>query len=281
MLFSRLFAVAVCLGLAATSTAQPPNRLEHYRLLPSHSELVQSGGFAGIETRYRLRGEYDFLQEWTGGTPTEPLELVPRFDNVDIRAPYGPMLPAFIDVGHLFNLELLRGELIPQPFAFTPFEVFRFEGIANDSPAASPLEQSLVEMYAVTYGPWMYLRGETIPRPWTADYFEYDLRALARAGGWSDYNEDGVVDASDYTAIRDTASMLAAPSNAWLEESSARWRNDYGDRAPDLALFDNAIELALSQQRDGVTIPEPAALMLLVIAALTPGLGNRRSVCRL
>lgn len=276
-----LFAFAVCFGLAASSVAQPPDRLDHYRLLPSHSVMTQSGGFAGTETRYRLRGEYDFLQEWTGGTPTEPLELIPRFDNVDIRAPLGPLLPAFIDVGHLFNMELLRGELIPQPFAFTPFEVFRFTGIANDSPAASPLEQSLVEMYAVTYGPWMYLRGETIPRPWTADYFEYDLRALARSGEWSDYNEDGVVDASDYTTIRDTASMIAAPTDQWLVEASARWRGHYGDRAPDLALFDQAIEVALSQQPGALTVPEPAALMLLVIAALTPGLGSRRCGCRL
>lgn len=280
MRFSRLIAVAFCSCLAATSVAQPPDRLDHYRLLPSHSELVQSGGFAGIETRYRLRGEYDFLQQWTGGTPTEPLELVPSFDNVDIRAPLGELLPAFIDVGFLFNMELLKGELIPQPFAFTPFEVFRFEGIANDSPAASPLEQSLVELYAVTYGPWMYLRGETTPRPWAADYFEYDLRALARSGEWSDYNEDGVVDASDYTTIRDTASKIAAPSEQWLVEASAKWRADYGDHAPDLSLFDQAIELALSQQGGAAAIPEPAGLMLLVIATLTPGLRSRRCGCR-
>lgn len=279
MRFSLLFVLAAALGSATASVAQPPDRLDHYRLVPSLSSLTQSGGFAGIETSYRLRGEYDFLQEWSGDTPSEPLELTPRFDNVDIRAPLGELLPAFLDVGFLFNMELLQGELIPQPFAFTPFEVYRFEGIANDSPAASPLEQSLVEMYAVTYGPWMYLRGETIPRPWTADYFEYDLRALARSGDWSDYNEDGVIDASDYTTIRDTASMMAAPTDQWLVEASARWRNDYGGRAPDLALFDNAIEVALSQQ-GAFAVPEPAALVLLVVA-LTPGLRNRRSACRL
>ena len=160
--FSRLPCASVWRRRASPSR---PDRLDHYRLVPGLSTLTESGGFAGGDTRYRLRGEYDFLQEWSGGTPTEPLELIPRFDNVDIRAPLGDLLPAFIDVGHLFNMELLRGELIPQPFAFTPFEVFRFTGIANDSPAASPLEQSLVELYAVTYGPWMYLRGETIPAP--------------------------------------------------------------------------------------------------------------------
>ncbi|QDT69562.1 hypothetical protein MalM25_25010 [Planctomycetes bacterium MalM25] len=281
MRFSFLIVVAVTLGSTVASVATPPDRLDQYRLLPSHSVLTQSGGFAGVETRYRLRGEYDFLREWSGGTPNEPLELTPRFDNVDIRAPLGPLLPAFIDVGHLFNMELLTGELIPQPFAFTPFEVYRFEGIANDSPAASPLEQSLVEMYAVTLGPWMYLRGETIPRDWVADYFEYDLRALARSGDWSDYNEDGVVDASDYTSIRDTASMLAAPSDQWLIEASAKWRGHYGDRAPALALFDNAIEVALSQQGGATAVPEPTALVLLVVAALTPGLGSRRSLYRL
>lgn len=268
-------AVAMLSAVPRSAEAVPPDRLDSYRVLSGVSTFRQTGGFAGVANEYQLSGVYDFVQEWSGGTPTDPLEQTARFDNADLRAPLGELLPAFIDVDETLSLESLRGELLPQPLAFTPFEVFRFEGIINDGAPASPLESSTIELFAVRRGPWMYLRGETTPRPWMADFFEYELRALARTGGWADQNEDGRIDAVDYTMMRDAA-LTAADAI----DSHNLWADQFGEQAPDLALFEGAIATALSQQSPAVSVPEPGGLLLIALVAM-PALRSRRSSCRL
>lgn len=274
----------VVMGSSAASLAQPPDRLDSYRVLPGRSTFTQTGGFAGVENHYRVRGNYDFLREWRGGTPDEPYRLGARFADADLRAPLGDLLPAFIDVDETLALESLRGELLAQPFAFTPFEVFRFEGIINDGAPASPLESSTIELFAVTLGPWMYLRGETTPRPWMADFFEYEIRALARSGPWGgfpDWNTDGVIDAADYTAMRDIAnSPVQHDSDFDGLAAAGEWRAAFGQRAPDFRQFENAIASALSQQGGAQAVPEPTTI-LLALLALTPALRSRLSAYRL
>lgn len=273
----RVTAVLVVVMLTSSpqgADAVPPDRLESFLVLPGLSTFRQTGGFAGVNNLYKLRGDYDFAREWTGGTPTDPLEQTVRFDNADLRAPLGDLLPAFIDVDETLNLESLRGELLPQPFAFTPFEVFRFEGIINDGAPASPLESSTIEVFAVRLGPWMYLRGETTPRPWMADFFEYELRALARTGGWADQNEDGRIDAADYTTIRDGTLTATDAISA-----QSLWADQFGEQTPDFAQFEAAITSALSQQSSR-SIPEPSASLLILLAAM-PALRSRRSAYRL
>lgn len=272
--------LAWCVGSAAL--AVPPDRIDSYRVLPAYSTLTQTGGFAGVDNQYEVRGGYDFLREWTGGTPTEPLRLGARFSDANLYAPLGGMLTAFIDVDETLNLESLRGELLAQPLAFTPFEVYRFEGIINDGAPASPLESSTIELYAVTLGPWMYLRGETTPRPWMADFFEYELRTLARSGEWSEFpdrNEDGVIDSADYTLLRDLVESPALEPVAGWDSQYAGLRSAYGQRVPSLEGFEAAIATALAQQPSASAIPEPTAVLLMVLA-LTPGLRSRRSGCR-
>lgn len=241
--------------VAPTVVAQPPDRLDSYRIVPRKSSLTQTGGFAGVEQRYRVRGTYDFIREWISDPPTTLVHQA-RFDNADVIAPLGPMLPAFIDVDYLFNLEGLRGELLPLG---APFDVYRFRGLANTSDAASPLEQSSVELYAALFGPWMYVYGETTQPPWVADGFEYELRMLARTGRWADANEDGIVDVADYTTIRDAAGTLDP-----MAPTLADWAAQHGETEPDMASFDAMLSAALSTS---LAVPEPSALVAILLAA--------------
>lgn len=282
----RLIAVVglvsvVCVAVSP-SQAVPPDQIDSYRVLPAYSTFTQSGGFAGVNNLYEVEGEYDFRQEWSGGTPDEPLDLSVRFTDTDLRAPLGDLLPAFIDVDETLNLGSLRGELLPQPFAFTPYEVYRFEGIINDGAPASPLESSTIELFAVTLGPWMYLRGETTPRPWMADFFEYEIRTLARTGDWGefpDWNDDGLIDAADYTVLRDLVESPALEPLVGWDRLFQELNTAYGEGVPSLDAFDAAIETALSQQT-ATAVPEPSMVVLLALA-VTPALGSRRSGCRL
>lgn len=282
----RLFALVAVLSVlcvaVSPSQAVPPDQIDSYRLLSRLSTLTQTGGFAGVNNRYHVEGEYDFRREWSGGRPSEPLELGVRFTDADLRAPLGELLPAFLDVDETLNLESLRGELLPQPFAFTPYEVYRLEGIINDGAPASPLESSTIELFAVTLGPWMYLRGETTPRPWMADFFEYEIRALARTGDWGDFpdwNDDGLIDAADYTVLRDLAEGPALEPPVGWDSLFQELNMAYGEGVPSLDAFDAAITNALSQQ-GATAVPEPSMLVLLALA-VTPGLGSRRSAYRL
>ncbi|WP_146570331.1 hypothetical protein [Botrimarina hoheduenensis] len=239
--------------------AQPPDRLDSYRIVPRKSELRQTGGFAGVDQRFRVQGTYDFVGEWINDPPTT-LRHQARFDNADLMAPLGPMLPAFIDVDDLFNLDNLTGELLPLG---APFDVYRFRGLANTSSATSPLEQSSVELYAALLGPWMYVYGQTTQPPWVADGFEYELRLLARTGRSADTNEDGVVDAADYTLIFDAAAV----GNALLP-SLADWSAQYGEVVPDMDVMDAQLGAALAT---GLAVPEPAALAVAMFALVVSG----------
>src|SRR6476469_3101703 len=107
----------------------------------------------------------------------------------------------------------------------------------------------------------MYLRGATQPRPGSADYFEYQLRALAHKGPFADANADGVVDASDYTLLRKTA--VAAGTDATTGASMADWRAQFGEAIPNVAAMDAAISAATGSSLVASNIPEPASWLLL------------------
>lgn len=278
-----LVAVLLALGaveasVASTLSAFPFGQVDSYRILPKFSSFTQTGGFAGVQQRYRLRGGYDFKQQSSfilrvneAGQLYETFEPTARFLNADVRARLGPDLPGFIDVDQLLNLENLHGFLVPQPLAFTPFKVYRFRGHIADSIAASPSEQSTIDLFAVLYGPWMYLRGETTPPPHTADYFAYGIRALARTGRpWADMNEDGVVDTADYTLLRDARDRLDGFDSTdfyAIETTIADWQEQYGQRAPDPEIFELAIRSALAQQSSLASVPEPGAGVIVLLAA--------------
>jgi hypothetical protein len=256
----RRVLVGCALSLAAllvTGTSAVAEQVDRYRILPRQSGLIQTGGFAGVSNRYRLHGDYDFVQDWRSDSP----RATAQFDNANVYAPLGPMLPAFIDVDHLLNLELLRGELLPLGI---PTPVYRFTGVINDGEPASPLESSTIELYAALSGPWMYLWGETTPPPHSADYFSYEIKAVARTGRWADWNDDGVVDAADYTLARDLQTNPLAFPPDWDEEY-AFWRDQFGEKTPDVDAMIASFSAAMATST-GLTIPEPSCLVLMMLS---------------
>ena len=261
--FACLLSVpAFLLTFVSTAPAQAPDRLDHFRIIPRFSVLHESGGFAGIEQRYRLLGEYDLHRAFNGHSfpPEDPL-FTANFVNAEIWGSIDSPLPApavATDVDEILSLEELEGERI---FVDDSFDAYRFTGRTGDG--------SSVDLLGVLLGPWMFVAGETAPPVAGADFFEYDVRWLARSRPWADLNDDGVVGAADYTALRNS---MGSDSAADLTSDGAVDAHDlqelqaqFGEREPDIATFEamvNAAAAALGSQ--SLAIPEPSSFFLFV-----------------
>ena len=233
--------------------------LDHYRVLPRQSTLHQTGGFAGLDSLYRVSGDYGFAHSFSPaigakfvdanlwGTPISP----------------GPTAAYVIDVDRLLNLDGLEGKRLP---VASVFDVYQFQGKSADG--------SAVNLYASILGPWMYLRGGTQPPVGSADYFVYQLRALARKGPFADINGDGVVDASDHALLR--KSGLAGGTDTATGASFADWRQQFGETLPDLNAMDAIITAAAGSGVSASSVPEPACMALLLLAGALVGGWRRR-----
>lgn len=239
---------------AATALAQSPGvpaRLEHFRFLPRASVVNEHGGFAGFNTNYRVRGEFDLATNpfWPGGPGDfDPSAASVQLLSVDARG-FNPHRGE-LDVDLAMGLEGLVGHEVKTPSGASG--VYRFRGETQDG--------STVELLGKRDGAWLYLRGETTPPPGSADFFEYTIRALARRGPWADFNDDGAVDGADLAAWRggagDGGDFLA-------------WQRQLGETPPDMASLDAAIDAALvaASESAATPVPEPAAWILAVTAA--------------
>lgn len=91
--------IALTLSLTVLSTPVQSDAaayVESYRLLPRKSELTQTGGFAGVSNHYRLHGDYDFVRALPDDLPPGQSRSTAQFDDANVYASLGPMLPAFI-----------------------------------------------------------------------------------------------------------------------------------------------------------------------------------------
>jgi hypothetical protein len=252
LFFAYLFAALVAGGWAAQRTrAQSPAALDHYRLIPRQSTLHESGGFAGLDLDYRLSGDYGFARGVSSSTTPGAKFVDPEIWGSLISN--GPTPAYVIDVDQILNLAGLQGKLLPTA---SLFDVYQFQGKTSDG--------SSVNLYASLLGPWMYLRGATQPPAGSADYFEYQLRALAHKGPFADLNGDGMVDASDYLLLRKTG--VAGGADAVTGASVVDWRGQFGETIPDLNAMDAAISAATGSGLAASTIPEPAGCLLVMIA---------------
>ncbi len=242
-----LLSLLLVLVFVPLSLTQAPDVLRHYHLLPRFSQVHETGGFAGLNNVYRARGEFDFLRHWDHGT------FSAQFDDAEIwGTPIsdGPVIAVVLDVDHVLNLEGLRGELLPtlNPFA----NVYQFKGESPDS--------SFVNLFAYQRGPWLYLRGSTNPPPDVADFIEYDIHALARTGPWADMNDDGRVDAADYTYLRDHQGSDMGGLTL------ADWRQQFGEAAPDMATMETELFATISSAGVAASqVPEPATVGLAIL----------------
>jgi hypothetical protein len=253
-------AVLAALGLCtSTSRAQsgPSHVTKHFRLIPRLSMLHRTGGIAGVDERYRLRGEYDFRQRLDDQPEA-------RFEHAEIWGRLISDLPGpeiVLDVDETLNLEGLKGESLP---VLAPFDVYKFTGETSDG--------SSVNLFAAILGNWMFVRGGTEPPPEGADYFTDRVQWLARSRPFADLNGDGVVDAADYVAIRDAQTSgagIGSEEDGTAGVTLADWVQQFGESVPDLTAIDAAISAATSNAPISAAVPEPGALFLAIIAWLT------------
>ncbi|MGL4512687.1 MAG: hypothetical protein ACRCT8_06310 [Lacipirellulaceae bacterium] len=237
-----------------------------YTVLSRNSTLVETGGFAGVSNTYRVSGSFDLTtssSSWLGGTAkfsTAELWGALISDKPSIAA-NDPTPSIVIDVDDTLNLEELVGVGLP---VAGPYDAYRFTGFLGNSDAASPLEHgSSIQLLGIVFGPWIYVRGGTLAPAGSADFFDYNLRMVARTGDWADANGDGVVNAADYTAIRDGMGGGPAAVSAGSDDPLALWAAQYGQSIPSTATFDAMLATASS---GATAIPEPATLALVLLA---------------
>lgn len=264
--FLRLVAVAcVGAGLAAKATRAQDFMFGTFQVVPKLSVLHRTGGIAGVNERLRLSGQYDFVYS--------PLAIFPpvvAFDNAEI---WGALIsdvphPAIVeDVDELLNLEGLHGRQLP---VAAPFDAYQFRGKLADG--------SAIELAAAKFGSWMYVRGFTTPPPGSADFIEYQLKMVARSRPFADMNDDGKVDAADYTLLRDSGGQGAGALDAASAGATfADWSEQFGETVPDFDKFDTMLEGAASGLASigAAAIPEPATIALTMLAGVAL-LGLRR-----
>lgn len=229
------------LGISNVPAQSPPDYLSHYKLVPRANVLHQTGGFAGVDQYYRLLGSYDLHRtlEWTGTASFENAEVWGS-----IVSPF-PAIAIALDVDQLLNLEGLKGVALP---VAAPFDVYEFTGKTDDG--------SSVRLLGSLIGPWMYLRGGTQPPEGSADFFTYDIRALARSRPFADLNEDGTVDSADYILLRKNVAAVSAGDSV----NVADWVQQFGEQLPDFSLYDAVLGASLNGPGPSA-VPEPAGVM--------------------
>lgn len=254
-------------SLAATSPAQTVS-VDHYRFLPRLSVLNQSGGIGGFDVDFRVMGKFDFTVE-LGPTDVWPPQHVAKFTNVDAWASH-PVLAYVLPLDQTLSLSGLTGWQLP---VAAPFDVYQFDGTTQDG--------STVKLIAAEIGPWLHLRGVTTPPPGSADFFEYELKAVARRRPFADFTQDDAVDNADLAKWSSRFGLKATALDALVQGDAnedgvsdgadfLEWQRQAGEVAPALASLDAMVDAALATLAVNGTaslaaVPEPGSLGLLVI----------------
>jgi hypothetical protein len=259
----RFFLVAVCLCAAILplgAGAQPPDLLRGYRFLPRHSTLSVSGGFAGLDLDLPIFGRFGFVTGFHSDSPSPLPVLQPfaRFVNVEAEAinpaDFGPYS---FDIDETLNLSGLRGR--PGPLAL-PLPNWSFEGVDG--------QEAPMSLLAIEVGRWLVMFGHN-EAP-CCDFFDYEIRAVARQVPFADFDDDGDSDRDDFSRL---VANFGADGGALLEHGDTdvdgdvdghdflNVQRDYGDTA------DTALALATSALANISTVPEPSSCALLLIAA--------------
>jgi hypothetical protein len=162
-----------------------------YVFVPDQSVVVQTGGIAGVHETYGIEGKFHMTVDFDVG--------IASFDKVDanLTEPSGFLYTQ--SLGVLFNMTELAGAVVND-------SVIEFKGKTADDTNTDIL------INLTFLGDWIHLTGETIPPPGSADFFEYNLAAVA----WKKYG-GGAGEPNDPYLIYTTEQMnaIGAEPNDW------------------------------------------------------------------
>jgi len=210
--------------LAVTTT--PAQTTTNYQIFPQFSTLNRTGGFAGVDEDYLLTGEFDFTPQLSGSAQFEMATIYGSLISD------GPAITIVQPIHDRLDIENLEGELLPTA---GPFDIFQFQGETFDG--------SNLVLNATISGPWIFVAGESTPPQGGTDFFNYEIQLLARNGAFADPNNDGTVDAADFTRYQDLN------DDAGLE----LWQSQFGESVPDFGIVDSPAN---------TMVPEPDAAIL-------------------
>ncbi len=263
-LHARLISIGLALLTAlatAPALAQPPDILRSYQFVPRRSTLEVQGGFAGLSLRLPIFGTFDFVTGFRYDFPS--LNPYAAFMNVEATAT-NPLSssPFSFDIDDTLNLSGLEG--VPLPVG-APFDVYRFEGTdGQDAP---------MELIVASLGRWLYMRGGNDPG--CCDFFQYEIRAIARQDSFPDFNNDAIVDSAD---LADWESHYGEDA-AMAGDDFLAWQRDLGSVAPTVEYFESLISAAFGggSSPASITVPEPQTLLLVMCCVMVVSASSGRA----
>ncbi|MGI9324656.1 MAG: hypothetical protein ACR2PZ_05505 [Pseudomonadales bacterium] len=269
---ASLFAVLT----VSSSVAQPPDRLSNYRFLPRHSILHVQGGFAGFDIEANIFGKFGLVEGFRYGSdepsisPVPSLEPYAKFVDVKARAinptDFGPYS---FNLDDTLNLTGLKGKPLP---VLAPFDVIQFRG---EEGQGAPMNLTVVK-----FGRWLFMKGAN-EAP-CCDFFDYEIRAIARRAPFANFTPDDRIDDRDLTAWRDAFSRDAGGDSDGDEDSDGSdflaLQQQMGDEET-MPSFDDfeAMAAFAAQQASVAAVPEPTTFMLLIAASLFATLRSKRN----
>lgn len=260
--FSRLVAFASLLSLSTAAVAAGPfDIVKTYRFIPRLSDVVESGGITGRELDYSAWGKFDLNFGPEVSIPELPIH--PSFENVQSWLNPDSPLTYVLITDEVFGLSRLEGNYKRQDrIVFT----------------GTTAQGTPVKLEASFAGRLLKLTGET--HPGCCDQFAYSISAIAVTGPYTDFNFDGTVNAADYTVLRN---HMGLASGAKLEQGDADGdgdvdRDDYVAWKQDLGNSPAGAFLQEPPANNFAAVPEPATIIVLVMALLAAPARRRRCV---
>jgi len=159
--------------------------------MPGQSMVIQTGGIAGVNWTYTLTGQFQLTIDYGAGKAW--------FSNVEAIATGHSEPDRTLDPNDVFNLTGLTGTISKDGS-------IEFTGRTADG--------SDVLLYLTLSDEWMSLKGQTTPPPNSADFFIFDLDAVAQRkydGGTGEINDPYLI----YTA--DHLNAIGSEPNDWAK----------------------------------------------------------------
>jgi hypothetical protein len=128
-----------------------------YVFVPDQSKLVQTGGIASVPRTYSVKGEFQLTVDPNAGSAS--------FTHVDANATDDSQFKHTLDLNRVFNMTLLVGTVVDDTTII-------FTGKAS--------EGSDVRITVTLQDDLAHLIGQTTPPPNSADFFIFNLDAVAQ-----------------------------------------------------------------------------------------------------